>query len=347
MAESSSNKEESGQPAPEVLQPQDESGTRPATPTNTPPAKPRSLRRGSYRPSHRATFIAAIVVVAILGVNAAIIGFVLQTRSKVNDQLNGQVTVNQTALSKLGVDNAPVGDKGIELTVNPNARFKGNVQIGGSLSVGGQLQLNGTFSASNANFLQLKAGKTDLSTLNVNGDGTLNNLNVRKDVVVAGTSRLNGPVVASQLVTINNSLNVTGNLSVGGLLSVAGFHTSSLVSDSTMTVGGHIITRGYAPGFSRYSSSFYGSNGTASISGNDMSGTIGVNVGVGSNGSGCLGHVSFRSRYSMTPHVVLTAQGAIGYTYTRNRTSAGFDVCVGGVDGVGAGGYTIDYIVEQ
>jgi len=154
-------------PAPEVLKPQADDATQ-ADETNAPAAaaapKPgKRLRRGSYRPSHKATFIGLAVVVAILAINAGIIAFVLKSQSKSKSNADqGQVTVSQAALDKLGVNRSPVGDSGIELTVNPNARFNGNLQVGGDVSIAGKLQLNGPFSATSATFTNLNGGDTSL-----------------------------------------------------------------------------------------------------------------------------------------------------------------------------------------
>lgn len=332
-------------PAPEVLKPQADADTE--TPETAAPAAtaagkpPKRPRHGTYRPSHKATFIGLAVVIAILAINAGVIVFVVKSQSKAKTDTQGQVTVNQAALDKLGVNRAAVGDAGIQLTVNPDAKFNGQVQVGGDMTIAGQLKLNGTFSAATASFTKLQAGDTALSSLNVNADGTLSNVNVRKDLTVAGTSRLQGPVETSNLLTAAG-INVTGNLSVGGVLSVNAFHSSNLVVDGTVTVGGHITTRGSAPRVG--GGSALGSSGTVSISGNDMSGTVAVNIGVGAS-SGVLANVSFQSQYSNTPHVIVTAIGRDAGSFYINRSASGFSIVVSGA--LAPGGYAFDYIVEQ
>ena len=339
----------SGAPAPEVLKPQsdgestDKSASAAAAAGKSAAAAPRA-KRHTYRPSHKATFIGLAVVVAILAVNAGIIMFVIKNQSKSSElSSQGQVTISQGVLDKLGVNRGSVGDSGIELVVSPDARFNGKLQVGGDVSVAGQLKLNSKFTAADANLAKLEAGDTSLQQLNVNGNGTISTLNLRNDLNVTGATKLQGAVTITQLLTVANSLNVTGNLSVGGVLSAASFHASSLVSDSTLTVGGHVITRGAAPGIS--GGSALGSNGTVSVSGNDAAGTIGVNMGVG-GGNGIIATVSFQSRYGNIPHVVVTGVGGpgMGSLYV-SRSSAGFSVGVSG--SVPPGGYAIDYIVMQ
>jgi hypothetical protein len=347
MASGPSNKSNEP-PAPEELKPQTENDSSGDTADEksgeaqhvAAPAVKRP-RRGTYRPSHKATFIGLAVIIAILAINAGIIIFVVKGQAKTNAQLasQGQVTVNQAALDKLGVNRNPVGDQGIQLTVNPNAKFNGNVQIGGNVTIGGQFSLNQPLSANSATFTTLKAGKTAVSELNINGDATASNLNLRKDMSVVGTSRLQGPVNVSSLLTAAG-INVTGNLSVGGVLAVNSFHASTLVVDGNVTIGGHVITRGSSPGVSRGGA--VGSSGTVSISGNDASGTVAVNAGVGAT-TGKVACVSFRRNYSNTPHVIITASAPLNSYVSRN--SAGFCIYVG--NAMSPGGYAFDYIVQQ
>lgn len=340
-APSSESKDQAGQaPAPEVLSPRSDDGTPPPQPTDG--AKgPKRLRRATYRPSHKATFISLAVVAGILAVNAGIIGFVLHAESKAKTQADqGQVTISQGALSKLGVNRSPVGDQGVQLVVNPDAKFNGGVVVGGDVSIGGQLKLNNTFSANSASLTQLQAGNTSLNSLNVNGDGTVSNLSLRGDLQVAGTSHFQGPVTLSQLLTVNSSVNVAANLAVGGTLSVAMLHASNLAVDGVTTIGGHIITSGYAPGLSRGSA--LRSTDSISNSGNDMSGSVAVNIGAGSV-SGCVATINFRTAYSNVPHVVITPVGFVQNVYLCGRSASGFTIGVGSQ----SGSVVFDYIIEQ
>lgn len=145
----------------------------------------------------------------------------------------------------------------------------------------------------------------------------------------------------SQLLTVNNNVNIAGSLAVGGTLSVRNFQASSLTSDATLTIGGHVITRGNAPSVS--TGSGVGSNGTVSISGNDASGTIAVNTGAGAAG-GPLASVSFSRAYAVTPHVVVTPIGNYVNVYV-SRTASGFTIYSAG--GLAPAGYAFDYVVMQ
>lgn len=300
-------------------------------------------RHGSYRPSHKATFIGIAVIAVILLINVVVIYFVMKSQGvSPTEALSGDVTISPAVLDTLGVSRNTVGSAGTELIVAPDSSFKGKVTMASDVSVSGQLNLNGKFSVADASISKLAAGEAAVEKLNVNGDATISNLNLRKDLTVLGTTRLQGAVTVSQLLTVNNSVNITGNLAVGGTLSARSFQASNLVSDTTLTVGGHIITRGNAPGMSRGSA--LRDTDTVSNSGNDASGTIAVNIGAGSIGAGCLATLSFTSRYSNIPHVVVTAVGAISNLYIYRSTS-GFSVCT--ASSLSYGGYAIDYIVMQ
>ena len=299
-------------------------------------------KRASYRPSHKATFIGLTVMAVILLVNGAIVAFVMKNNADATDAKTQQgVTLSGETLSKLGVDRNPSGAGATELTIGPATKFDNKVVVGSDLNVGGKLNLNGDFqagsvSAGNAKFTKLEAGDTALGQLNVNGDGTLTSLNLRKDLAVAGSSRLQGAVTITNLLTVNNNVNIAGNLAIGGSLSVRDLQISNL------TLGSHLTTRGAAPSVSAGGSA--GSNGTASISGNDASGTVAVNAGVGAGG-GILANVSFQTKYTNTPHVVVTAVGRPVDGLYVNRSANGFSINVSG--SLPAGGYAFDYIVMQ
>jgi uncharacterized protein HemX len=121
-------------PAPEVLQPQADTETSEseATPTSTTPNQPNQPksptrpRRTTYRPSHKATFIGLAVVLAVLGINAGIVMFLLRGQSTTSQAKQDEVTINSADLSKLGVNRDPVGNRGTELEIGraATARYR-------------------------------------------------------------------------------------------------------------------------------------------------------------------------------------------------------------------------------
>lgn len=349
MAEKESNDTANEPPKPEVLKSQSDEDVPASEVTaaaKSAPERPKlRLRRTAYRPSHKATFVGLAVVVGVLAVNAVVITLIIgaQTTNTPSTANSSTVTLSSDTLNKLGVSRNPVGNSAEELVVGPNSRFNGTVTVGSNVSIAGQLTLNSKFSATDASLTNLQAGNTSLATLNVNGDGTVSNFNLRQNLAVVGSSTLQGPVTLSQLLTVNNNANVVGNLAVGGSLTVRSFEASSLVSDTTLTIGGHIITAGSQPAYSKGGA--LRSTDTVSLSGNDASGTVQVNVGAGSTSSGTLIQVSFRNQYGNTPRVVVSPVGNSPGGYYVNRSSTGFSIAVS--NALSYGGYAFDYIVMQ
>lgn len=341
MEQTTGQAEESSAPKPEALSTEGVSSLVQAVSPPIANDKGLKARRGGYRPSHKATFIGLGVIAAILAANAGIIIFIMRSSATPAEKTQKEVTLSADTLNSLGMNKTAVGNQSAELTVGPNSTFNGTVTVAKDVSIAGKLQLNSKFTAAEAGLGKLEAGDTALSSLTVNGSGTMTNLNLRQDLTVPGASRLQGPVTVSQLLTVNNNVNVTGSLSVGGSLSVHNFEASSLTSDTTLTIGGHIITRGNTPSVTVGSG--LGQSGTATISGSDAAGGISLGVGAGSAG-GLLATVVFSQGYATTPTVVVTAVGQ-GMNLYINRNANGFQVYSS--NALSPGGYAIDYIVMQ
>lgn len=298
-------------------------------------------RRGTYKPSSRATFIGLGVVGLIIAINIGVIAFVMRGQDTTQQINKETVTLSAETLSQLGMTKTNVNNEGTELVVGPDAKFNGTVTMGSTVSIAGKLNLNNTLEAADVRVTRLQAQSLQIDQFNANGDGTLSTLNLRKDLNVAGSTKLQGTVTMEQLLTVNNNVNIVGSLAVGGTLSVRNFQASSLTSDTTLTIGGHVITRGNAPAVA--TGPGVGSNGTTSINGNDASGTIAVNTGVGAAG-GLLATITFTRAYSSTPHVVVTPIGNYVNVYV-NRTANGFTISSAGA--LSPAGYAFDYIVMQ
>lgn len=328
---------------PEVLQPQTDESPASSPSTPAPSGKgPKQFKRGTYRPSHKATFIGVAVVVAILAVNVGVIAFLMRKTDGGEEANRSEVTLSSESLDKLGVSKNPVGTRGAQLVIGPDTRFNGKVTIGSDLTIAGKLSLNNKFIAQDASLAKLEAGNVTVQQLGVNGDGTVTNMNVRQNLAVGGATRLQGPVTMSQLLTVNNSINVAGNLAIGGILSARSFQASTLTSDTTLTIGGHIISRGAPPSVSPGGA--LGAGGTISLSGSDSAGTVAANVGVGAS-AGIVANISFRQAYASTPRVIVTAVGSGPRNVYVNRSATGFSIGVG--DAMPPGGWAFDYFVIQ
>lgn len=309
---------------------------------NLPAAKPiKVIKRGTYKPSHKATFVGLAVVGVIIALNVAVVLFVMRGQTTVAEKARSEVTLSADTLNSLGVNKTAVGNEGAKLAFGPDSTFNGTVTIAKETSMGGPLQLNGKLTASDAALAKLQAGETSLGRVVVNGEISADTLLLRRDLTVPGTSRFSGPVTMAQLLTVNNNVNVTGSLAVGGSLSVKNFQASSLTSDTVLTVGGHIVTRGATPSIN--GGGGLGGGGTVTLSGTDTSGSISLGIGTGNSG-GLLCEVAFTQRYDNTPRVVVTPVGRHMNLYV-NRSATGFQVYSDGA--IPAGGYAIDYIIMQ
>lgn len=345
--EKNTNQSKNDPPAPEVLKPQSESGSVMSEDKQKEIAKARAARRlarhASYKPSHRATFIGLAIVIVILAANVGIIYFVMNSQNKESSTTsNKEVTISSDVLDKLGVNKTTVDSSNTSLIVGPSATFNGKVTVNKDINIAGQMNINGKLSAADLSIVKFQAGTAQVNQLEVNGSGTLSNMNIRQGLIVTGTTNLQGPTTVSALLTVNNNLNVVGSMSVGGTLSARTFQASNLVSDTTLTVGGHIITRGSAP--SARPGNALGSNGTMSISGSDAAGTVAANIGVNAT-SGIIAYVTFKMAYSNIPRVVVTPIGPNINGVYINRSATGFSIGVNYP--IPPGGYAFDYIVMQ
>lgn len=298
-------------------------------------------KRGSYKPSSRATIVGLAVVGLIVAVNIAVIAFVMKGQSDTQQVNRETVTLSAETLSQLGMTKTAVNNAGTELVVGPDAKFNGTLTVASDVKIAGTLNLNNTFESASARIGALEVENLQSNQLNVNGDGSISTMNIRKDLNVAGSTNLQGAVTISQLLTVNNNVNIVGSLAVGGTLSVRNFQASSLTSDTTLTIGGHIITRGDAPSVTPGGG--IGAAGTVSISGNDAAGTVAVNTGTGASG-GLLASVAFTRAYPTTPHVVISPVGGYVNLYIT-RTASGFSIYSAGT--LSPAGYAFDYIVMQ
>lgn len=347
MAEDTSPQKDGAAPEPESLTEQPDDGSRaPDVGVADIAAKKRAEapvnKKASYRPSHRATFIGIIVVLIVLAVNAAVIWFIIQANNQAAEVDRESVTLSSETLSTLGVTRSDVGDQAAELTIGPNTTFNGTITVAEQASFASELVLNNQLTGQTATFTGLTAGDTAVDELNVNGDASITTLNLRQDLNVAGATRLQGAVTIGQVLTVNGSLTVGANVAVNGTLSVNNLQVNDLQLNSSLIVGGRIISTGSAPNVGPGGG--VGSNGTVSISGNDTAGTVAVNIGVG-GGNGMLAQVAFNQAYPSTPRVVVSTIGGPVPNMYITRSAGGFTIYNTGA--LSTGGYAFDYIVMQ
>lgn len=304
--------------------------------------------RFAFRPTHKAMFIGLGVVVVILGINAGILGFLLKRESSNSKAISDKgVSISPGTLSKLGVNDSQIGTTNEKLVVDPSAQFNSKVTVGGDVKIGGQLTLNSTLNATTANLSQLQANSTTANSLNVNGSATASTLSVRGNFAVNGTAQFQNGVTIAQLLSVDSNAAVSGNLSVGGEMSIGTLSAGQLVVSGPIQLGSHIITAGHTPTV-QASGAALGSNGSASIVGDDTAGTVTFNAGAGAGGTGPLVYVLFSSGYSAKPVVVISPVGSYADFFVANVSTSGFNIDVSSSNSVSPGGsYTVNYLVEQ
>lgn len=240
---------------------------------------------------------------------------------------SGNTTISTTSLSqdtldKLANSDATVGSSAQVLSVQSSAVFAGKILARSDLEVAGNLQIGGAL---------------NLSSINVNDTANLGQATVSKNLAVTGDIAVQG------LQTIAKSLQVGGSGTFSGGLSAPQISTNSLQLNGDLVLTRHFTAGGGTP--SRSNGSALGSGGTASVSGSDTAGSVTINTGAGPN-AGCFINVTFTSKYSATPRVIVTPIGsdAGGLDYYVNRSTTGFSVCTKNAPPAGAA-FGFDYFV--
>ncbi len=231
-------------------------------------------------------------------------------------------TLSQATLDQLANSDASVGASNQVLSVQSSAVFAGKVLARSDLEVAGNLQLGGNL---------------NLPNIIVTDTATLGQVNISKNLSVAGNAAIQGQQ------TISQSLQVGGSGTFSGALAAPQISTNSLQLNSDLTLTHHFIAGGGNPG--RTNGTALGSGGTASVSGSDTAGSISINTGNDPN-AGCFINVSFTTRYNGTPHVLVTPVGSAagGIQYYINRSTTGFSVCSANTPPAGAS-FGFDYFV--
>ena len=260
--------------------------------------------------------LALIIVVALV---AMTIAYLHSREAASNHNIKSQ-DLSQSTLNQLANSDVTVGDAKQTLNVQSNAVFAGQVLIRSNLEVAGKLQIGNSLS---------------LPGIAVSGTSLLDEVQVNKDLAVAGDTALQGQL------TVQKSLNVTGNGTFGSL-SATQLTVNTLLLNGDLKLTHHISAGGVNPG--RSNGGALGSGGTSSVSGSDTAGSITINTGGGPS-AGCLVTVNFSSRFNSTPHVVITPVGsaAAGLNYYINRSTSNFSVCTTNAPPAGAS-FGFDYV---
>ncbi len=213
--------------------------------------------------------------------------------------------LTQSTLQQLAASDATIGSTQQVLNVQSSAVFAGRVLIRDGLEVAGSVKIGGPLV---------------LNDLAVSGSGQFGQVQVSKNLSVTGDGAIQGSL------TVAKSLQVSGGGSFSGPVSTPQLTTSSLQLNGDLVLTRHISAGGPSPSLSRGSA--LGSGGSASVSGSDTGGSVTINIGSGAS-AGCFATISFASKFSSTPRVLLTPVGSDGgsINYYVNRSSTSFSIC--------------------
>jgi len=245
-------------------------------------------------------FMLLVVVAAVL---AAVLYFHSKDKSS-NTSISSQ-GLSQSTLNQLSNSDVTVGDAKQTLNVQSNAVFGGQVLIRSNLEVAGKLQIGSSLS---------------LTGITVAGTSNFDQVQVGKNLSVAGDTALQGQL------TVQKGINVNGGGTFNGAVSATTLTANSLQINGDLVLTHHISAGGSTPG--RSTGGSLGSGGTASVSGSDTAGSITLNTGSGAS-AGCLITVNFTTKFNATPHVIVTPVGSAagGLGFYINRSTTNFSVC--------------------
>lgn len=265
-------------------------------------------------------YLLMFVLVILLAV-MVVVGTYLRSHTKTNTKINTQ-NLTQSDLTQLGQSDVTVGDAKQVLNVQSNAVFAGQVLVRSDLQVAGKLQVGGSLS---------------LTGIQVSGDSVFDQIQVNKNLQVAGDTAVQGQL------TVAKSISVNGGGTFNGPLTAPSLTVNTLQLNGDIIFSHHITAGGVNPG--RTSGNALGGGGTSSVSGSDTAGSITINTG--SNPStGCFITVNFASKYSSTPHVVASPIDAAagGLAWYVTRTTSSFSVCSNSAP-PGNASFGFDYII--
>lgn len=319
--------------APTVLQ---TGGTTKATTKVTPKASPSRLNSIYRRADILTTLLTAIGTLAVAGV--ALGAYLFFTRVDPNaNKLPKPTKLEQAEIDKLKAffegNNAGVPAEILNIT-SPSF-FKNRAAFASDLRVIGATQVT---------------GPTALGDLTVDKTSTLGVTNVRGQLNVAGPATFQGVTTLTAGASVSGNITVAGNGSFGGVLSAGNINTRDITVNGTLNIAGHIAIAGQQPSVSPASAA---GGGTASVDGNDSSGTVIINTGLGITSQaqadgGDLVTITFRQPYPKVPKVVITPVGRSSarlLPYVQ-RTPNSFTI--GAADGINPStSYAFDYWIAQ
>lgn len=304
-------------PAPEAA----DSSSSPPAPASSEPAAGQPKTRSAI-PNFIFGNKYLVIFVMLLVLAGGGIFFVVQMSRNAAPEVTRTTTLTADELTALRGNTTVVGDPQTVLDVQSNAVFEGQVVLRNSLEVAGNVKIGTPLS---------------LPALTVNGTSTLGQV-AANSLSVSGSSTFQGDV------NLQENLSVAGGANFAGSVAVQQLSVTNLVLSNDLLLPRHLSATGGIP--SRSNGPAIGGDGTSSVSGSDVAGTITFNTGTGTT-SGILVTVTFAQKYTRTPHVVITPVGSGGASlnyYLLNRTSSGFALASTNAPPINSN-FSFDYIV--
>lgn len=292
-----------------------------------------------YRRADVLTTLLTFAGVVVAGVIIVGIYYFVNVRNKPKaTPTNSKVTtLDKSELSKLGAffEGNSAGDAGQVLTITSSTLFKNRIATSADLKVLGGAEIS---------------GPANLSDLNVEKISTLGVTNVRGQLTVAGPASLNGALLVAAGASIKGNVSVAGAGAFTGPLSAPSLTVTDLSVAGTINLAGHLSISGQNSSASAGSEA--GAGATASVDGNDTSGTITINTGTipgqAVPAGGLLGRLNFRTTYPRAPKVLITPVGpnAANLKYYVIKTANNF-IIGSSTPATSGTQYVFDYWVIQ
>lgn len=256
-------------------------------------------RMGGFNP-----YLVLFILVLFTGLLVAFIANRLNTQNNPASLTFEGSELDQEALDELLASEQNIGTVDQTLTVAANAIFEGKILVKSDLDVAGSIRVGGPL---------------NLPGITVAGTSDFEDVNVSNNLTVVGSTSI------QQSLTVQGGANISGNVSVGGTVSASLISADEVEFTGDLNLTRHIDTGGGTPQLVKGSA--LGSGGTASISGNDIAGTITINTG-GGPPAGIFATINFRNGYNSTPHVQITPVGSAagGIDYYVERSTSNFRI---------------------
>lgn len=249
-------------------------------------------------------FLIFVLLCVVVGVITYV--YYLNDQKVIPDPDVATKELSQDELKQLANTDVSVGSISQTMTIKGNAIIDGQSLMRGNLDVAGNFQAGGSIRGSSLTISgEANLGGTQVNSLQVAQDVTIQGATSTRDLSVTGTASFSGEVSAPRITVSRLTIANNGTLEVPGHITYA---------------GGPVSRGAYGPAL--------GSGGSANVNGNDTTGTVNINTGNGAS-SGCFVRVNFNQAYSKMPHVLITpiGPGAGTATYYVQRDTTGFSVC--------------------